>query len=92
VIAVPCCIGNGMAGRLRTAADRVRGLAHSMPAFLSGRLDIVLELVGTCSQACMSQRAEDGQYEQDDRNSRLLDRSDSPIQEMPLYASAESVG
>ena len=58
VIAVPCCISNGMAGLLRTVADRVRGIAHSMPGLLSCRFDIVLEFVGTCSHARMRQRAE----------------------------------
>ncbi len=68
---MPCFISHGMAGRLRTAANRVRGIAHSMPGLLPCRLDIVLELVGTRSQARMCQRAEGGQHERNDQSSRL---------------------
>ena len=78
VIAVPCCIGYGMAGLLRTVADSVHGIARSVPSLLSCRLDIVLELVRACSQGRMRQRAEHGQHEQNDRNSCLLHRLDFP--------------
>lgn len=98
VIAVPTCVGNGMAGRFRTVANRVRGIAHSMPALLPCCLYTALERVGIRRQARMRQRAEGGEHYRNDRSSslhhsnfRLVRKAGSrPVGGEGTYAAAPS--
>ena len=98
VIAVPACVDNGVAGRFRTAANRVHGIARSMPALLRCCLYTALERMGIRRQARMRQRAEGGEHYRNDRSSclhhsnfRLVRKAGSrPVGGDGPYAAASS--